>query len=327
MEPSAFRHSIKVVAERTGLSPHVIRIWEKRYGVTEPERSGGNQRLYREEDIERLSLLRHVTEAGHPIRTVAQLSPSELRRLLESESTRATGGDVTARSTAKRPLPPLAPQQRPLRSGPELVEAAFQAVAALNAGRLEDALDEASVSLGQVALLSQVIAPLVKRIGDAWQAGTLKAGHEHLASATLRTFLGNAAKPFAVHPSAPMLIATTPNGQLHEIGAALVAAAATHLGWRVTYLGPSLPADEIASAALQNQARAVALSIVHPSDDLTLAAEFERLRRLLPPTVALIAGGAAAPAYESALRQSGFVLCHTLAELTHALDDLRQASN
>jgi methylmalonyl-CoA mutase cobalamin-binding subunit len=124
-----------------------------------------------------------------------------------------------------------------------------------------------------------------------------------------------------------MLIATTPTGQLHEIGAALVAAAATHQGWRVTYLGASLPADEIASAAIQNQARAVALSIVHPADDPALAGELHRLRRLLPPQTALLAGGGAARAYAGDLQASGFVVCDSLADLTHALDDLRQAAN
>ena len=41
--------AIKVVARRTGLSAHVIRIWEKRYGAVEPERTVTNRRLYSDE--------------------------------------------------------------------------------------------------------------------------------------------------------------------------------------------------------------------------------------------------------------------------------------
>ena len=46
--------AIKVVARRTGLSAHVIRIWEKRYGAVEPERTETKRRLYSDEQIERL---------------------------------------------------------------------------------------------------------------------------------------------------------------------------------------------------------------------------------------------------------------------------------
>jgi DNA-binding transcriptional MerR regulator len=73
--------AIKVVARRTGLSAHVIRIWEKRYGAVEPERTGTNRRLYSDEQIERLSLLRDITQAGHSIGHVAKLPTEKLRQL------------------------------------------------------------------------------------------------------------------------------------------------------------------------------------------------------------------------------------------------------
>ena len=47
-------HAIRIVAQKTGLSPHVIRIWEKRYGAVKPSRSDSKRRLYSEEEIERL---------------------------------------------------------------------------------------------------------------------------------------------------------------------------------------------------------------------------------------------------------------------------------
>lgn len=315
------RHSIKTVSERTGLSPHLIRAWERRYETTQPERSDGNQRLYCEEDIERLTLLKRATEAGHPIRTVANLPVDELRSIVAI----VPGGDEP---TPRSPGIPAAPAaSRPPRTGPELVESALRAITSMDAATLESVLEEAVLSLGQVAVLSHVIGPLVHRVGDGWQAGTLKVGHEHLASAVIRTFLANAARPFAVHASAPMLIATTPSGQVHEIGAALVAAAAANKGWRITYLGPSLPAEEIASAALQSHARAVALSLVHPTDDPQLPEELRRLQRLLPESTTLIVGGAAVDSYEKTLQQVGAKVCRSLNEFSAVLDSLRQGSN
>ena len=83
--------------------------------------------------------------------------------------------------------------------------------------------------------------------------------------------------------NAPRIIVATPAGQLHELGAVIVKDAAAQIGWHTTYLGASLPAAEIAGAAVQNRAVVVALSIVYPEDDPDLPQELISLRRFLPP--------------------------------------------
>jgi methylmalonyl-CoA mutase cobalamin-binding subunit len=137
--------------------------------------------------------------------------------------------------------------------------------------------------------------------------------------------LGQMARPFAGTDQAPVLAVATPTGQLHELGALLVAAAAANLGWRVTYLGASLPAPEIAGAARQSRARAVALSLVYPEDDPALAGELTALREALPAEIALVVGGRAMPAYRAVLRQLGAVLIEDLAQLGTVLDGLRRS--
>ncbi len=316
---SAVRHPIKVVAQRTGLSPHLIRVWEKRYATIRPERSGGNQRLYSDTDIERLALLKRVVDAGHSIRTVASLETSQLRNLADSVSRPAvifpSGADAgpAMRTPSKDPA--------------AFIESAFAAVSALDSGGLERALEDASVALGQVALLNRVVGPLVHRVGESWRTGELKVAHEHLATAVIRTFLGHTSRPMALHPSAPAILVTTPAGQLHELGAVLVAACAAAHGWRVIYLGPSLPAEEIAGAARQSAVRAVALSIVHPEDDFSLANEITRLRRLLPAEMTVLAGGRAYSAYRASFEAIHAILCDDLDDLTAALESLRAGKN
>lgn len=296
----------------------MIRVWEKRYATVRPERSGGNQRLYSEADVERLSLLKRAVDAGHSIGTVASLAVEQLQQLVSGSSVREVRPET--------PLPlPRAKSMVPVAAS--FVDDAFEATARMDAAALERVLDQASVSLGQMALLSQVISPLVQRVGEAWREGTLMVAHEHLASAVVRTFLGHVARPLALHSAAPNLVATTPAGQLHELGAVLAAACATAHGWRVTYLGASLPAEEIVNAARQCEARAVALSLVHPEDDPALPPELARLRRLLPAHVAILAGGRAVGAYQKALAEIGAVTCGSLNQLADALDQLRQGRN
>jgi len=60
-------HPIQVVARRTGLSADVIRVWERRYSVVNPKRASNSRRLYSDEDVEKLNLLRRATSAGDGI--------------------------------------------------------------------------------------------------------------------------------------------------------------------------------------------------------------------------------------------------------------------
>ena len=180
--------------------------------------------------------------------------------------------------------------------------------------------------LGAQGLLQRLIAPLAQEIGEMWRDGTITAAHEHFASAVIRVFLGHAAKPFAEEENAPVLLVATPIGQLHELGALLVGAAAANLGWRVTYLGASLPAAEIAGAARQNRASAVALSLVYPEDDPRLEGELARLRELLPAETVVLAGGRAMPAYGEALKKISALQIKDLPHLGSVLDDLRKPS-
>jgi methylmalonyl-CoA mutase cobalamin-binding subunit len=121
-----------------------------------------------------------------------------------------------------------------------------------------------------------------------------------------------------------VIVVATPTGQIHELGALLVGAAAANLGWHVTYLGASLPAAEIAGVARQNRARAVALSLVYPEDDPRLEGELTRLRESLPPEVMLLVGGRAMPAYREVLKKIGATQVTDLSQLCSTLDELRK---
>ena len=94
-------------------------------------------------------------------------------------------------------------------------------------------------------------------------------------------------------------------------------------GWNVTYLGPSLPAEEIASAVFANQFRAVALSIIYPADDPELPRQITRLRQLLPVGMPIIIGGAAAAAYQETIDQIGATTLHDMADLFRILVEVR----
>jgi methylmalonyl-CoA mutase cobalamin-binding subunit len=147
-----------------------------------------------------------------------------------------------------------------------------------------------------------------------------------MASSVVRSFIGGMHGAYHPEVSAPHVVVTTPARQRHELGALLAAATAAGEGWQVTYLGPDLPPEEIAAAALQKGARAVALSITYPPDDPMLIDDLRRLRRLLGPRTALLVGGRACPAYSPILQEIGGVVVEDLAGLREALHSLRSVT-
>ncbi|HEY2123858.1 MAG TPA: MerR family transcriptional regulator [Chthoniobacterales bacterium] len=307
---------IQVASKATGLSQHVLRIWEKRYRAVVPSRSPTGRRYYTPEQIRRLILLRDATKLGHPIGSIANLDDEVLQRLVHPPGTMTAGGrDLMAADTVAA-----------LFGENRFVEEAVEAIRSLDGHTLNGILDRAALELGYSGLLRRVISPLAHRLGELWGLGALKTSHEHFASATIRAFLLNPARNYAGEKSAPALVVATPQGQLHELGAVLVAALAAEQGWRPIYLGPSLPATEIAGAAVQNRARAVGLSLVYPEDDPNVSRELRDLRRLLGPTVAILVAGRATASYGNDIEENGALLVHDPAQLQVELARLRAVS-
>lgn len=297
------RHPIGVVAERTGLSLDVLRVWERRYGVVAPTRSPGGQRLYSDDDIVRLRLLHAATRGGRSISQVAHLATSELGSLVaEDEEGRARAGG--------EPSPP---------PGEEYVVQAMERALQLDGEGLEVVLRRAMVSLGLWGFAQGVVTPLLRRIGDGWHAGQVTPAQEHLASAAIRRVLLSGTDLLLRGSGSGGMVVATPSGDRHEIGALLVAAGASLEGWQVTYLGSDLPVDEIAAAAVETEARAVALSVGYVTDHEYTLQQLRALRAQLPADVALLLGGAVGSGLAHDLAGTGIRVLEDLAALRMVL--------
>ena len=286
---------MKVVAQRTGLTQHTIRVWEKRYNAVAPERTHTNRRLYSEEDIERLILLHRATAQGHSIGRIAHLSDDELKTLIEEHSPPPV---FTQTNSMPHPLTP------PDSTAESSVQRCLNAIASMDSNTLTRELMDAEIAMGRNRLLTSVIDPIMNRVGEMWSEGTLRVADEHLATSVIRTFLGTLQFSNRAPQGAPMLVATTPAGQWHEIGALLASLTAQSAGWNTLYMGPNLPAEEIAGAAITHSASAVALSIIYPGDDSLLSTELYKIQRALP-AIPLLIGGRAAAHYKSTIEEIG----------------------
>ncbi|MGD8663744.1 MAG: MerR family transcriptional regulator, partial [Desulfobacterales bacterium] len=254
-------YTIRYVSQRTGLSPHVIRAWEKRYKAVVPQRSPKNRRLYSEKDVQRLQLLKSATDSGHSISQVAQLDTKELLNLTQR------GTNLASRKPKNNapPLPSSAKNAQPIQPSVknDHCKKCLAAVLNLDPDGLERSYDQAAIDLTRPALLREIIVPLFREIGELWQKGSLKIVNEHMATSVTRTFLLNMLRATETTDTAPSIVIATTVGQYHDVGALTVALTAAENGWHPVYYGPNLPAEEIATCAKQSGARAVAVSVTH----------------------------------------------------------------
>jgi methanogenic corrinoid protein MtbC1 len=283
----------------------VLRAWERRYQVVTPTRTDGGQRLYSELDVERLTRLHRLTERGHAIGRLASLELDDLVRLDEASASEATPDSPLQARRARSPGGGVH----------EVTEAALRAIQRLDAPELQAILERAAVTLGVPDFLDSVVALVLEDIGQGWQARSVSVAQEHLATAVFRRVLGWLLGVYEVNGAAPRLVVATPPGQVHELGAMMVAVSAAAEGWAVTYLGPDLPVADLVSAVAQTGARAVAISIVYVPDDCDIASDLRETRAGLPAGVPLLLGGSAAPAIRTEHEVAGVKVIDSLPEL------------
>ncbi|HEU4523411.1 MAG TPA: MerR family transcriptional regulator [Gemmatimonadales bacterium] len=298
------RYPVRLVALRTGLTPHVLRAWERRYGVVSPTRSEGGQRLYSELDIERLLRLRRLTERGHAIGRLAALALSELARL-EEETPAATAPVETESVTTA-------------------ASAALEATRRLDAVELQAVLERAAMTLGVPVFLDYVVSPLLMQIGQRWSERSVSVAQEHMASGVIRRVLGWLLRLYEVRNGAPRVVVTTPPLHAHEFGALMAAACAAAEGWNVTYLGPDLPVTDLVGAVAMSGARAVALSAVYQPEGGDLLEALRETRARLPPGVALVVGGSGALQIRADAEAAGARVVGSLAEFRSVLPRLAE---
>lgn len=302
---------IQMASQLSGLSPHVIRMWERRYGALNPTRTDTNRRMYCHEAIDRLKLLRELTEQGHRIGNIARLSTDDLQKLRQQPSTPQAAPESPTSFSVDATLP--------LETHQQYIELCIDAAKTYDSDRLRRLLQRARQQFGQRGMLHHVICPLIAHVGEEWQSGNLRPSQEHVTTSVIREILMTPVPGSQTATHAPEIIITTPAGEVHELGALLAAASARDLGWKITYLGPNLPVEEIAACAKARKARAVALSVVYPENCPTIEGKLRHLRQLLPEPMALIVGGRAARGYELKLPSLNILWAHSLNGLDNIL--------
>jgi MerR family transcriptional regulator, light-induced transcriptional regulator len=245
------------LSRRSGVSPELLRAWERRYGLLEPTRSPGGLRLYSAEDLARVQAMQRYLVDGLAAAEAAELAA---RTSPSDEAGPTTGKDELA-----------------------------AALLSFDEGAANRLFDSLLARLSLDTLLRDVVIPFLHELGDRWERGEVSVGQEHFASTFLRGRLLGLARGWSQGRGPAAVLACAPAEQ-HDLGLITFGLALRSRGWRIVCLGPDTPIASVADAARTCEADLVVVSAVGPGKFRRCAAELAELAR----TTRLYLGGAGA---------------------------------
>lgn len=248
---------IGVLAERTGVSPELLRAWEQRYGLLRPSRSQGGFRLYSDDDERRVRLTTDLIASG--------LSASEAAR-------QALQADVS--------IPP------PIDGVvvEELAGRLRESLDAMDAEGAHRVFDRLLASVSVATVLGEVVLPYLRELGERWLTGEVSVAQEHFASNLIRGRLLGLARDWGAGEG-PIVVLACPPGEAHDLGLIVFGIEVARRGWRVIYLGPDTPIATIEATARRLRPALVVLAVSDPARLREYTGAIRDLAQVVPVAV------------------------------------------
>lgn len=296
--PLDMEHSLNVQAVelRTGITAETLRTWERRYGWPRPQRLPNDYRLYSEDDVALIQAVRQELRSGVSASTAWQ-------RVVQARERRPASG--TMRGTEH------------LRD--RLVDAlvAFQPIAA------RELLAEAHAIYPVERVLLEVIQPCLIEIGERWHRGEVTITQEHFASNLLRDRLVALCSFYSPRIDAATIMVGAGPGDLHDIGALMLAVVLRSDGHNVIYLGQNLGLEHLSTALQQARPRLLLLSASRLETARGLAEVAPLLAAMPPPRPLFAFGGRAfAGNPDAAVRIGGTYIGGDVGEARARIEEL-----
>jgi DNA-binding transcriptional MerR regulator len=301
MTPYMNRFQIRDLEEFSGVKAHTIRMWEKRYGLLEPDRTGTNIRTYSLDELKSILNVAFLNRNGYKISKIAGMTSADRERMVnEVSSARASGSDVL--------------------NSLKLAMLSFDEV-------LFDSVSSRFREInGFRALVEQVYVPLLEQIGLLWQSNTICPAQEHFVSNFIRhkLIVASGSIPLKAAPLERIFVLYLPENEIHELGLLYVEYLLRSKGERTIYLGQSVPSNDLVHVVKNFDCKVVLVSLLMANPPAAeIPAFLSELRSLVPNDNATfwIAGGQLAKVPEISV-PAGIFLHSSMVELVRAVDAL-----
>ncbi len=263
-------YNTRAVVQRTGVPADTFRAWERRYGLPNPTRTPGNQRLYTERDIATIAWLRDQTNGGMTISQAIMLfNSTDSPKRLQGPSGEKVNG-VTPRTGAASASP-----------YEELRDRLVDALVSLD-GMTADRIVEESLAMTNVETVClHVLQASLISIGDRWQHGSANIAMEHFAASYVQRKFGALFNQSNPDEGRGPIVAACPEGEQHDIGLLLNCVFLSRRGYKIVYLGANLPLDDLAQTVERVQPPLVILSATREETARRIGRAVPRLKLIV----------------------------------------------
>jgi methanogenic corrinoid protein MtbC1 len=242
-------------------------MWERRYGFPVPHRTDSGVRSYLPADVERLTLVVRALKLGYRVGETIRLNESQLRERLANSGASRLGSAYV-----------------------QTVQDLVDCVIADRPDSLREKLRRAAANLGTKRFVTEVAAPFLSDLGEAWFEGIVEVQQEHLASEVLLAQIHAMAASYEYAAGPTIVMATLPR-EAHSLGLMLVALYMAASDAHVLMLGTDTPVLQIVQAARALNADAVAISISSAAATAAVREQVDVLAANLDKATALWLGG------------------------------------
>jgi len=205
----------------SGVKAHTIRIWEKRYNLLEPDRTGSNYRTYSLSELTTILNVVFLVNHGFRIGAVAAMKPEERSTKVRELSTAKTEVGDTLNSLKV-------------------------AMLSFDESLFREASSACQRKEGFKALVEGVYVPLLEHIGHLWHSGSICPSQEHFVSNLIRQrILAETDSMPLAQTGDQLYVLYLPDQEIHELGLLYTNYVLRSLGHRTIYLGQSVPTDDL----------------------------------------------------------------------------------
>jgi len=304
-------YPIRAVVKLTGVNPATIDSWERRHGALKPKH-GVHGRLYSEQEVQRIRLLRDAIAKGHHIRHLAKREDEQLRLLAQFPNPAVVKSEEAfdAAAAAVTILDALL----------EMIEDFDYSSAERELNRLAAATADASDIVHEIAL------PLMRITGERWHEGDFTIAQEHMVTALLTGLLASMLRLYGNPKPVVKVLMATPEHEHHGFGILAAAMLTAAKGLGALHLGTNLPASEIVFAARSTDADAVLLGVCGANSERVIDA-MQEIRKGTKKRTQLWIGGSADPTLMAAAEKLGWKAMKNFHEFEDQLDVLAATSS
>ncbi|MBT2569987.1 MerR family transcriptional regulator [Planococcus sp. ISL-110] len=234
-------YNIKAAAKVLDMPKVTIRSWETRYNAITPARTESGHRLYSDQNLEDLKWLKiQVQDNGMKISEAVKKLHASRKQFF---------------APTKENPPKEAMEYN------EQINQLFQAAAEMDTERFNYLLDLHFSLFHHQTVFFHIVAPLMVRIGEAWEDGIISVAHEHMITHIVQQRFNQFFRIFPVSPKLPKVMALSPSGEQHQLGLLLFTLFMRENGFSVVYIGPDTPLDGLEEMVTKQNFKLMCMSI------------------------------------------------------------------